>query len=46
MEPTKKKQPQQKPAAVGERRLRFDAPAHHTVRRPYFLLRKDPPDGR
>jgi len=46
MEPTEKKQPPQKPAAASDRRLRFDAPVHHPVKRPYFLQRKDRPDGR
>jgi len=46
MEPTEKKQPPQKPAAASDRLLRFDAPAPHPVRRPYFLQRKDPPGER
>ncbi|MEE8450832.1 MAG: hypothetical protein V3R99_02925 [Thermoguttaceae bacterium] len=46
MEPAKKKQPEQKPADASNRRLRFDAPAHRAVKRPYFLQRKDRPGGR
>ncbi|HYW81569.1 MAG TPA: hypothetical protein VE890_18435 [Thermoguttaceae bacterium] len=45
MEPTEKKPPQPKPPTASNRRLRFDAPSRHPVRRPYFLQRKDRPDG-